>query len=197
MLIGQAKTLRERAFARAVSAIHHDSISFTHSSESFQIHPMESTPDGLMDACSANTWARDALSMLPITRPARSSLGDPELVPMLQDLADILADEATSAFSADYYPGMPDVNVPEEHVDMVMHALQREMDREGKSRQRVPARYEDLPRDRQRALAERRRWWFGRYSITPERWQTGKWVLWDVIDEPMPELRSQTKGVLV
>lgn len=197
MLIAQAKTLRERAFSRAVSSIHHDSISFSHSTESFQIHPMESTPDGLMYACSANTWARDALSMVPITRPARSSLGDPELVPMLQDLADILADEATSAFSADYYPGMPDVNVPEEHVDVVMHALQREMDREGKSRQRVPSRYEDLPRDRQRALAERRRWWFGRYSITPERWQTGKWVLWDVVDELMPELQSQTKGVLV
>lgn len=197
MLIGQAKTLRERAFARAVSAVHHDSISFTHSSEAFQIHPIEPTPDGLMYACSANTWARDALSLLPITRPARSSLGDPELVPALQDLGDILADEATAAFNAEYYPGMPDVNVPEEHVGIVMQALQREMDREGKSRQRSPVRYEDLPRDRQRALAERRRWWFGRYSITPERWQTGKWVLWDVVAEPMPELRTQTKGVLV
>jgi hypothetical protein len=197
MLIGQAKTLRERAFARAISALHHDSISFVHSSESFQIHPMEASPDGLMYACSANTWARDSLSMIPITRPARSSLGDPELVPALQDLADILADEATQAFAADYYPGIPDVSVPEEHVDLVMKSLQREMDREGKSRQRVPARYEDLPRDRQRALAERRRWWYARYSITPERWQTGKWVLWDVVDEPMPELRTQTKGVLV
>lgn len=197
MLIGQAKTLRERAFARSVSAIHHGSISFTHSSEAFQIHPLEPTPGGLMYACSANTWARDMLSLLPITRPARSSLGDPELVPALQDLGDILADEATAAFNADYYPGIPDVSVPEDHIDTVMRALQREMDREGKSRQRVPARYEDLPRDRQRALAERRRWWFGRYSITPERWQTGKWVLWDVVDEPMPELRTLTKGVLV
>jgi hypothetical protein len=140
MLIGQAKTLRERAFARAVSSLSHDSISFAHASDSFQIHPMSPTPDGLLYACSANTWARDALAMLPITRPARSSLGDPELVPMLQDLADILADEASSAFTADYYPGVPDVDVPEEHVSVVMQALQREMDREAKSRQRVPAR---------------------------------------------------------
>ncbi|MEO8456680.1 MAG: hypothetical protein ABI559_02600 [Chloroflexota bacterium] len=197
MLIGQARTLRERAFARAVSSLNHDSISFSHTPDSFQIHPMDASPDGLLYACSANTWARDALAMLPITRPARSSLSDPELVPMLQDLADILADEASLAFSASYYPGVPDVDVPDEHVSVVMRALQREMDREGKSRQRVPARYEDLPRDRQRALAERRRWWFGRYSITPERWLTGKWVLWDVTDQPMPELQSQTKGVLV
>jgi hypothetical protein len=196
MLINQATTLRERAFARTISALHHDSISFVHSSESYQIHPMDATPAGLLYACSANTWARDCLSLIPITRPARSSLGDPELVPMLQDLADILADEATSAFTADYFPGMPDVYVPDEHVDAVMPAMQREMNREGKSRQRIPARYEDLRRDRQRALAERRRWWFSRFSITPERWQTGKWRLWEVVDEPMPEL-ERAKGVLV
>lgn len=197
MLLQSAQTLRERAFARTVSALKHDSISFVNTSESFQIHPMESSAGGILYASSANTWARDALSMIPITRPARSSLGDPDLVPMLQDLADILADEATEAFNAEYYPGIPEVDVPDEHVDVVMRALQREMDREAKSRQRVPACYEELPRERQRALAERRRWWFGRYSISPERWATGQWVLWDVTDDPMPELQSSRKAVLV
>jgi ribosomal protein S21 len=197
LLLESAQTLRERTFARTVSVLKHDSISFVHSPETFQIHPMDATAAGLLYASSANTWARDALSMIPITRPARSSLGDPELVPMLQDLADILADEATAAFNDDYYPGIPDVDVPQDHVDVVMRALQREMDREGKSRQRVPARYEELPRERQRALAERRRWWFGRYSITPERWRTGQWVLWDVTDDPMPELQARTRAVLV
>jgi hypothetical protein len=43
-----------------------------------------------------------------------------------------------------------------------------------------------LPRDRQRALAERRRWWFTKFSITPERWQSGYWSVWDVSDEQMP-----------
>jgi ribosomal protein S21 len=107
---------------------------------------------------------------------------------MLQDLGDILAVEATNAFTADYYPGIPDVTVPDDHIEVVMRALQREMDREGKSRQREPVRYEDLPADRQRALAERRRHWFAKFSITPERWQTGRWSLWDVADEPMPIL---------
>lgn len=196
VLISQAETLRQRAFARAVRSLQHDAIEFAHAPQQmFQIHPVEATLDGLMFACSANTWARDILSVVPITRPARSALSDPELVPMLQDLAEILAQEATDAFQAGYFPGIPDVSVPEEHVDTVIQALQREMDREGKSRQRQPVRYADLPRERQRALTERRRWWFSRFSITPERWQTGTWSLWDVIDEPMPQFNRQ--GVTV
>jgi hypothetical protein len=189
VLLAQAKNLRERALARVTAALHHDSIEFVHSPQQvFQIHPVEASPEGLMYACSANTWARDALSAVPITRPARSALSDPELVPMLQDLADILAIEATNAFRADYYPGIPDVDVDQGHVETVMQALQREMDREGKSRQREPARFADLSPDRQRALAERRRWWFGRFSITTERWQTGRWSVWEVTEEPLPEL---------
>lgn len=187
MLMSSAETLRQRAFARVVSALHHDSIEFVHAPQQvFQIHPVESSLEGLIYACSANTWPRDSLSTIPIVRPARSALSDPELVPMLQDLADILAIEATNAFSADYFPGIPDVDVPDEHVDVVVGALQREMDREGKSRQREPARYENLARDRQRALAERRRLWFSKFSITPERWLTGKWSLWEVTEEPLP-----------
>ncbi len=67
-----------------------------------------------------------------------------------------------------------------------MRALQREMDREGKSRQRRPVEFTGLPRERQRALAERRRWWFQKFSITPERWQGGYWSLWEVSEEEMP-----------
>jgi hypothetical protein len=107
---------------------------------------------------------------------------------MLQDLADILAVEASQAFSESYYPGVPDMAVPEEQVAVVMKALQREMDREGKSRQRLPVRFTDLPKDRQQALAERRRWWFYKFSITPERWQTGYWSLWDVSEEHVPSI---------
>lgn len=57
---------------------------------------------------------------------------------MLQDLANILAWEATQAFKESYYPGIPDIDVPENHVGVLRLALQREMDREGKSRQRTP-----------------------------------------------------------
>jgi hypothetical protein len=189
LLIREASTLRERAFARLIHALQHDSIEFIHAPQQvFQIHPVDPSLEGLMYACSANTWARDVLSAIPITRPARSAVSDPELVPMLQDLADILAWEATEAFTAEYYPGIPDVFVPDDHVEIVMRALQREMDREGKSRQREPVQYAALPPERQRALAERRRWWYGKFSITPERWETGRWSLWRVAEEPMPEI---------
>jgi hypothetical protein len=188
MLLSEANTLRERAFCRLVEGLDHDSVKFTHTPQQiFQIHPVESNLPGLMAACSANTWSRDRLSNVPIARAGRSALSDPELVPMLQDLANILAWEATQAFTSSYYPGIPDVNVPEDHVEVVMRALQREMDREGKSRQRIPVDFLALARDRQRALAERRRWWFMKFSITPERWQSGFWSLWDVLDEQVPE----------
>jgi hypothetical protein len=187
ILLNEASTLRERAFCRLVEGLDHDSVKFTHTPQQiFQIHPVESNLGGLMAACSANTWSRDRLANVPIARAGRSALSDPELVPMLQDLANILAWEATEAFTSSYYPGIPDMNVPEDHVETVMKALQREMDREGKSRQRVPVDFLLLPRDRQRALAERRRWWFTKFSITPERWQSGYWSVWDVSDEQMP-----------
>jgi hypothetical protein len=196
LLIQEAKTLRERAFARLVDSIQHDSVEFVHAPQQvFQVHPVNASLEGLIYACSVNSWARDTLSAIPITRPPRSALSDPELVPMLQDLADILARECTEAFLADYYPGIPDISVPEEHVDVVMAALQREMDREGKSRQREPAQYASLPRDRQRALAERRRWWYSRFSITPEQWGAGQWNLWDVAEAGMPEFEPLAAAV--
>jgi len=78
--------------------------------------------------------------------------------------------------------------MPHQHVQIVMQALQREMDREGKSRQRHPVEFLALPKERQRALAERRRWWFQKFSITPECWVTGHWSVWDVSEEAMPEM---------
>ena len=121
----EARTLRERAFCRLVEGLDHDSIKFSHTPQQiFQIHPVESNLSGLMSACAANTWSRDRLANIPIARAGRSALSDPELVPMLQDLANILASEATQAFSEAYFPGVPDVHVPEDHVDLVMRALQ-------------------------------------------------------------------------
>ena len=142
LMLNEASNLRERAFCRLVEGLDHDSIKFTHTPQQiFQIHPVESTLPGLLSACSANTWSRERLANVPIARAGRSALSDPELVPMLQDLGNILAWEATQAFTAAYYPGMPDVNVPDHHVKVVMRAMQREMDREGKSRQRIPDRF--------------------------------------------------------
>ena len=44
----------------------------------------------------------------------------------------------------------------------------------------------DLKSYRQIALAERRRYWFGVFGITPKSWKTGKWSLWDVKSIPYP-----------
>jgi hypothetical protein len=190
MLLGEAANLRERAFARLVCALNDRSIQFTHGPEAFEIYPTNPSVSAIMHACSSHCGAREVLSSVPIARAPRSARSDPELVPMLQDLGDIVAWEATQAFTASYYPGLPDVFVPEDHVLTVMQSLQREMDREGKSRQKVPVRFLDLPVERQRALAERRRWWYQRFSITPERWRTGTWSLWEVVAEPMPDITA-------
>ena len=85
VLLGEARTLRERAFCRTVQGLDHDSIKFAHTPEQiFQIHPVEPSVNGLMSACAANTWSRDRLSAIPISRLGRSALSDPELVPMLR-----------------------------------------------------------------------------------------------------------------
>jgi hypothetical protein len=190
MLLTTATTLRNRAFARLVSGVQDRSIQFVHFPETFEIYPANPTVEAVLHSCSAHCGAREALSAIPIARAPRSVRSDPELVPMLQDLADLVAWEATQAFTADYYPGIPDIFVPEEHVQAVMFALQREMDREGKSRQKTPVAFAALPPERQRALAERRRWWYAKFSITPERWRLGTWSLWEVLDEPMPEIAT-------
>jgi hypothetical protein len=190
MLLGGAATLRERAFARVVAGLKERSIQFVHCPEVFEIYPANPSVQAILHSCASHCGARDALAAIPISRAPRSARSDPELVPMLQDLADIVAWEATEAFTARYYPGLPDIFVPEEHVGLVMEALQREMDREGKSRQKIPVSFVSLEPDRQRALAERRRWWYRKFSITPERWKTGTWSLWEVATEPMPELES-------
>jgi hypothetical protein len=190
LLLDGAETLRERALARLISAMDLRSIQFVHSPEWFEIYPSSPTVRAILGSCFAHIGARETLARIPISRSPRSSIGDPELVPMLQDLAEIIAWEATQAFSADYYPGLSDVFVPDEHVELVMISLQREMDREGRSRRKIPVSFTELPRERQRALAERRRWWFQKFSITPERWGSGTWSLWDVSEEPLPEMAA-------
>jgi hypothetical protein len=195
MLLGGAVSLRERAFARVVAGLNERSIQFVHCPEAFEIYPANPTVQAILHSCASHCGAREALAAIPIARAPRSARSDPELVPMLQDLADIVAWEATQAFTGGYYPAIPDIFVPEDHVTLVMEALQREMDREGKSRQKTPVSFASLAPDRKRALAERRRWWFSKFSITPERWKTGTWSLWEVVDEPMPDVSVAEVGL--
>lgn len=114
---------------------------------------------------------------------------DHELIEPLQDLACIISIEATAAFKETYYPGVPDVDaLSDEHIAVVMVAMQREIDREGSSRAKTVPYFDQLSPDRQKALAERRRYWYQMFGITPLSWPSGFFSLWDVSDMLYPEI---------
>ena len=104
----------------------------------------------------------------------------------LQDLGDIIAVEIDDAFRADYYPGIPEMKVSKKHVTILMKAMQRELDGEANSRLLTSVQLTDLPWDRQVALAERRRYWFRQFGITPRNWKKGVWSVWKIKGE-LPE----------
>lgn len=190
VLFPQATTLRERVFARLISTLDQSLIGFKHNSLRAEIHPSQPTLQGLMLSCLHVGAIRDVLKDIPFRKKATSTLANDELFPWLQDLANIVADETTQAYTADYFPGLPDVNVPDEHVMRVMEAMQRELYREGDGGHRGHAvQLVELPFERQRALAERRRHWFEVFGITPLTWDTGVFDLLNVQEISMPELR--------
>lgn len=127
--------------------------------------------------------ARVLFSNIPISERGYSQ--HPALHPVLQDLADIIALEAADAFLAEYYPGIPEVRVSEQHVKRVMAAMQGEVDREASRRGQTPCAFASLPWERQQALAERRRYWFGVYGITPRTWHKGTWSVFKVQSIPI------------
>lgn len=200
-LVGQAKTLRQRVFAKLVGHYEEPTIHFMHmwtlglndcgeskseSGPEFKIRPKHLSIRYLLAACKRSKACKEMLSQIPIVAGTKSA--DLELLPALQDLANIVAWEAAEAFTASYYPGIPGVEaLSTDHIRDVVQALQREMDREGNRVGKKPCVFEDLPPDRRRALAERRRYWFGKYGITPAKWKTGRFSLWDISsDEVWP-----------
>jgi hypothetical protein len=192
----QALTLRQRVFVRLLRHVERSPregewwfVSFTYWHRSamadaaawrFEVMPRDSTSlPSLMAACYRNRECRAALAELPFI--GRQRAADPELRETLQELADAVAWEGSEAFSAAYYPGVEEVEpLGPDHIRDIMQGMQREMDREGVRVSRQAARFEDLPPDRQRALAERRRMWFARFGITPERWKRGTFSVWEV-----------------
>jgi hypothetical protein len=189
----EATTLRERVFARLISQamrdetygrrIHHRAADGA--LRVFTLPAGELTVSALLRDV-ANSPYRDEFVGIPFI--GRTYVVDPELPEWLQDLAEIIAYEASEAFRADFYPGVADVEpLTEEHVTQVMAALQREMDREAKRRSKTTVSYLDLHPDRQRALAERRRYWYGKFGITPKNWAAKTFSLWDVAEEPLPD----------
>lgn len=187
-LEAQAKTLRQRCFFRLIRSYDQGHIIFKAppndarlSLVPFGVSPLSSGLRGLMAACYRHPQIRKAMNELPFLG---RQLGDPEIRKSLQDLADLVAWEASEAFTAGYYPGIEDIEpLDPGHVQEVMRGMQREMDREGGTSPhsfRAAAVFEELPWERQVALAERRRYWFAQFGITPERWKTGTFSLWKV-----------------
>lgn len=155
------------------------------------LYDRQRTIRNLIKVCYKDPLLRRHLMNLPISKKAAATIGgNDELVEPLQDLGNIIAIEATKSYTESYYPGVPEVNfVTEEHVTSVINAMQRELDREGLSRSKLPLELFSLPRERQRALVERRRYWFGKFGITNKEWGKNKFSLWKVSNDLLPELK--------
>jgi hypothetical protein len=129
---------------------------------------------------------------------------DWELPPCLQDLAGEICEDVRAACAAFSDPGVwyPGVDVgippvPDDHVHLVIAAMQRELSRETRpgpphanaysymSTNNLPAApLAELPFRVQRALVERRRLRFAEYGIGQAEWEAGTWSLWNVRDDP-------------
>lgn len=124
---------------------------------------------------------------------------DPDLHQALQDLADEINEDIREALDAldnphHYYPGVDEGIDPvsDDHVNLVIWALQRELDRELRtqagsisSEAVLPsAPLASLPWHVQRSLAERRRWRFAQWGIGRKQWELGVWSLWDIPSDP-------------
>ena len=132
-----------------------------------------------------------------------SSQVDPQLHPALIDLVyHIRYDlhEACGAFDDPdvYYPGVDDgiEPVPDDHIDLVIWATQRELDRE--LRQPLgPTQWDgshvillpaapliDLPQRIKRAFVERRRLRYQQWGIGKKEWENNSWSFWNVPEDP-------------
>ena len=120
---------------------------------------------------------------------------DPDLPPALQDLGDEINEDIREGLAAfdnphHYYPGIDSGidPVPDDHVKLVIWALQRELNRElrpneghyGGSPPLPAAPLTDLPWHVQRAIVERRRLRYLQWGIGKAEWESGVWSLWSV-----------------
>lgn len=190
-LKSEARTLREAVFCRIVTQAVQEpeavAISYNISGlRTVRVPVVPLHPAALLAAIDASEYHSD-FSALPFI--STSKIVDPELPTYLQDLAAIIAKECRGAIADEYYPRPMGVDAcTPEHVQKVMESLNREMLREATRRTKTWVPYTDLPPDRQVALAERRRMWLAKFGITTETWPSGVFSLWDVSNEPLPDL---------
>lgn len=144
---------------------------------------------------SAHTTGDDRITR---TIAERDETNNPSLHPALQDMADCITQDVHLACYAlndpDLdYPGVDDGidPVPDDHVALVIWAMQRELDRElrhprgGYGTPKRPAvPLGKLPWRIQRALAERRRLRFLQWGINKEVWESNQWQPDNVPEDP-------------
>ena len=121
---------------------------------------------------------------------------NPELAFCLQDLGDEINEDIRDACESlrnpdFYYPGIDEGIDPvsDDHIDLVIWALQRELNRELRQHPTqvhyLPAPpLKDLPQRIKRALVERRRYRYAQFGLGRENWETGWFSLWDVPVDP-------------
>jgi hypothetical protein len=122
---------------------------------------------------------------------------DPDLHPALQDLGNEINEDLHEALDSlddarAFYPGVDEGIEPvtDEHVKLVIWALQRELNRELRSPNGQPgmptlpaAPLSELPWQVQRALAERRRWRYQQWGVGRSEWERNEWSLWNVPED--------------
>lgn len=121
---------------------------------------------------------------------------NPDLTYALQDLGWIIGyelSEACEVFNNPdiWYPGVDEGIEPvsDDHVDLVIWATQRELDRErrfksGTTEYRPAAPLDKLPRKIQRAFVERRRMHYKLYGIGPKQYEENSWSLFGIEEDP-------------
>lgn len=188
-LLKKAKTLRERAFCRLLIGIEDSKIKFLPriNEDEVVLDLKGKEPRNYLAAVRRDRKLKMALSHIPFQGAPINRTANVELVPALQDLADLISWESTRAWTDKYFPGIPGMLMDPDHVAQIIHAMQRELEREGVSRDKKPLKLHKLSKERQLALAQRRRYWFAKFGITPENWKRGTWSVWDVSNEPAPD----------
>ncbi len=153
----------------------------------------------------------DGPPMLTEPDPNRRQ-SNPALNPGLMDLGyEILEDmqEATEAhFEGKPYAGVDEgiEPVPDEHVELVIWAMQRELNRElrysrtakgpdGYSMRLPAVELKIYSWPILRALVERRRLRYQQFGIGRHEWETGRWSLWQVPLDPEYRSRREARGL--
>lgn len=145
-------------------------------------------------ACSSDP----VYTTLDEVRESGRQWSNASLHPALQDLGDAIVRDIHDACAALddpnlWYAGVDEGiwPVPDDHVELVIAAMQRELFRELRNakgemaKPRLPAvRLAELPWNVQRALAERRRLRYQQWGIGKLEWLTNQWFVSNVPEDP-------------